>query len=114
MTVTISPSNTSRIVQNVFDKYQKERLAFVQTVADLASRDTNIPALQQAGVMTLLRPLLLDNVPGIQQSAAVALGRLANFNEELASAVVDGSILPQLVYSLSEQNASEDSDHNGR
>jgi hypothetical protein len=97
-------SNTSRIVQSVFEKYQKERLVFVQTVADLASRDTNIPALQQAGVMTLLRPLLLDAVPGIQQSAAVALGRLANYNEELATAVVDGSILPQLVYSLQEQN----------
>eukprot|EP00998_Keelungia_sp_KM082_P012983 NODE_940_length_1544_cov_64.714891_g929_i0.p1 GENE.NODE_940_length_1544_cov_64.714891_g929_i0~~NODE_940_length_1544_cov_64.714891_g929_i0.p1 ORF type:complete len:490 (+),score=125.40 NODE_940_length_1544_cov_64.714891_g929_i0:78-1472(+) len=54
--------------------------------------------------MGLLRPLLLDNVPSIQQSAALALGRLANYNEELAEAVVSGEILPQLVYSLSEQN----------
>lgn len=35
------------------------------------------------------RPLLLDNVASIQQSAALALGRLANFNETLAESVSD-------------------------
>ena len=59
------------------------------------------------GVMALLRPLLLDNVPSIQQSAALALGRLANYSDELAEAVVSNEILPQLVYSLSEQNVSD-------
>lgn len=61
---------------------------------------------QNLGVMALLRPLLLDNVPSIQQSAALALGRLANYSDELAEAVVSNEILPQLVYSLSEQNVS--------
>ena len=54
--------------------------------------------------MALLRPLLLDVAPNIQQTAALALGRLANYNEDLAEAVVKGDILPQLVYSLAEQN----------
>ena len=54
--------------------------------------------------MSLLRPLLLDVVPTIQQTAALALGRLANYNGDLAEAVVKGDILPQLVYSLAEQN----------
>lgn len=54
--------------------------------------------------MSLLRPLLLDVVPTIQQTAALALGRLASYNEDLAEAVVKGDILPQLVYSLTEQN----------
>jgi ATP/maltotriose-dependent transcriptional regulator MalT len=54
--------------------------------------------------MSLLRPLLLDNVPSISQSAALALGRLANMNEELAESVVNNEILPQLVMSLNEQN----------
>ncbi|KAF4023183.1 hypothetical protein G4228_015429 [Cervus hanglu yarkandensis] len=58
----------------------------------------------QTGVMALLRPLLLDVVPTIQQTAALALGRLANYNDDLAEAVVKGDILPQLVYSLAEQN----------
>lgn len=56
--------------------------------------------------MALLRPLLLDNVPSIQQSAALALGRLASYSEDLAESVVSSQILPQLVYSLAEQNVS--------
>ena len=93
-----------RAVLQVFENYQKARVSFVQTVAELATRPQNIEALQNAGVMALLRPLLLDNVPSIQQSAALALGRLANYNDELAEAVVSNEVLPQLVYSLSEQN----------
>ena len=57
-----------------------------------------------SGAMALLRPLLLDVESEIQQTAALALGRLANYNEDLAEAVVKGDILPQLVYSLAEQN----------
>ena len=90
----------------VFEQYQKARTAFVQTVAELATRPQNIETLQNAGVMALLRPLLLDVVPTIQQTAALALGRLANYNDNLAEAVVKGDILPQLVYSLSEQNVN--------
>lgn len=95
---------STRAVLQVFENYQKARVSFVQTIAELAQRPQNIEALQNAGVMQLLRPLLLDNVPSIQHSAAIALGRLAGYNDELAEAVVSGDILPQLVYSLSEQN----------
>jgi hypothetical protein len=95
---------TTRAVLQVFEDYQTARTKFVQTVAELAMRPQNIEALQNAGVMSLLRPLLLDTVPSIQQSAALALGRLANYSEELAEAVVMNEVLPQLVYSLSEQN----------
>ncbi|XP_030055230.1 sperm-associated antigen 6 [Microcaecilia unicolor] len=95
---------TQRHVLQVFEQYQKARTQFVQTVAELANRPQNVETLQNAGVMSLLRPLLLDVVPTIQQTAALALGRLANFNDDLAEAVVKGDILPQLVYSLAEQN----------
>lgn len=95
---------TQRQIFQVFDQYQKARMQFVQTIADHASRPQNIELLQQAGVMALLRPLLLDNVPSIQQTAALALGRLANHSDDLAKSVVKGDILPQLVYSLAEQN----------
>ncbi|TMW62858.1 hypothetical protein Poli38472_005476 [Pythium oligandrum] len=87
-----------------FEVYQKARVTFVQAVAEAATRPQNIEVMQNAGVMQLLRPLLLDNVPSIQQSAALALGRLANYSDDLAEAVVGNEILPQLVYSLSEQN----------
>lgn len=95
----------------VFEQYQKARTGFVQTVAELASRPQNIETLQNAGVMSLLRPLLLDIVPTIQQTAALALGRLANYNDDLAEAVVKGDILPQLVYSLAEQNVRSPPPH---
>merc|ERR1711927_105674 len=65
---------------------------------DKEGGEQNVDALQQAGVMALLRPLLLDNVASIQQSAALALGRLANYSDELAEAVVQNEILPQAVF----------------
>lgn len=88
----------------VFETYQKARHAFAQSVAEMATQPSRIEMLQNAGAMQLLRPLLLDNVPSIQQTAALALGRLANYSDDLAEAVVSNEILPQLVYSLSEQN----------
>eukprot|EP00050_Salpingoeca_kvevrii_P018318 m.72807 g.72807 ORF g.72807 m.72807 type:complete len:513 (+) comp8013_c0_seq2:55-1593(+) len=96
----------SRQILQVFENYQKARTLFVQTVADLSNKPQNVDALQAAGVMALLRPLLLDTVPSIQQTAALALGRLANSSDELAAAIVTGDILPQLVYSLGETNRS--------
>lgn len=96
-------SSTRQILQ-VFEQYQKSRVQFVQTVAELSSRPQNIEVLQNAGVMLLLRPLLLDIVPSIQQTAVLALGRLANRSCSLAEAVVKGEILPQLAYSLTGQN----------
>lgn len=95
---------SNRAILQTFEEYQKARVKFVQTVADLASKPQHIDALQQSGVMLLLRPLLLDSVPSIQQSAALALGRLANYSEELAESIVAGDILTQLVYSLADQN----------
>ena len=94
----------SRAVLQPFEEYQKARITFVQTVAELATRPQNIEALHSAGVMSLLRPLLLDSVPSIQQSAALAIGRLANFSEELAESVVQNDIITQLIYSLSKPN----------
>ena len=94
----------SRAVLQPFEEYQKARITFVQTIAELATRPQNIEALHSAGVMSLLRPLLLDSVPSIQQSAALAIGRLANHSEELAESVVQNDIITQLIYSLSNQN----------
>ena len=58
-----------------FEVYQKSRVSFVQAVADAATRPQNIEVMQNAGVMQLLRPLLLDNVrttPPPQPSPAAA------------------------------------------
>ncbi len=94
----------SRSVLQPFEEYQKARISFVQHIAELATRPQNIMALHSAGVMSLLRPLLLDSVSSIQQSAALAIGRLANHSEELAESVIQNEIISQLIYSLSNQN----------
>ena len=100
----------SKAVLQPFEQYQKARVTFVQTVAELATRPQNIEALQSAGVMSLLRPLLLDNVPSISQSAALALGRLANMNEELAEYIKNATesrenfeVMNDLIISLAQQ-----------
>lgn len=49
----------------VFEGYQKARVQFVQAVAEAATRPQNVDVMQNAGVMQLLRPLLLDNVSSI-------------------------------------------------
>lgn len=95
---------TTRAILQVLENYQKSRIIFVQTVAELATKPQNVEVLHNAGVMTLLRPLLLDCVPNIQQTASLALARLASFSQELAEAIVHENILIQLVYSLKEQN----------
>ena len=87
-----------------FEDYQKVRTSFIQTIAELAERPQHIKDLIAAGVLNLLKPLLLDSVPAIQQTAALALGRIANFSMDCAELIVSNEILPQLVYSLSEQN----------
>jgi len=54
--------------------------------------------------MPLLRPLLLDKVPSIQHSTALALGRLANTSKEIAEEIISANIIPQLIDSLGEKN----------
>lgn len=94
----------SRAVLTTFEEYQKERIKFVQTIAEMARQPQNIGYLQAAGVMGLLRPLLLDKISSIQQSAALALARLASYSPEIAEAIVSNQVLPQLIDSLSKQN----------
>ncbi|BBN04375.1 sperm-associated antigen 6 [Marchantia polymorpha subsp. ruderalis] len=95
---------TTRMILQVLETYQKARITFAQTVAEFSSKPTNVEVLHNAGCMQLLRPLLLDSVPNIQQTAALALSRLAGYSEELSEAIVHENILIQLVYSLREQN----------
>ena len=52
--------SAGKAVIQIFDRYQKERVLFVQSVADLATRPQNVEALMNAGVMALLRTLFLE------------------------------------------------------
>jgi hypothetical protein len=97
----------SKAVIQPFEEYQKSRIMFVQTVAELANREQNIDSLKRLGVMKLLGPLLADPVTSIKQSAALAIGRLARQDVELASSIIQedkGKILSQLLESLETNN----------
>ncbi|XP_025994255.1 sperm-associated antigen 6 isoform X2 [Solenopsis invicta] len=95
---------TARSILQVFDQYQKARLLFVQSVADLASKPNNIDCLEAAGAIDLLRPLLADAVPSIQHVAAIALGKLANHNSRLAHAIIKKDVLSHLLKNIDKQN----------
>lgn len=58
-----SPLTNMSVLQH-FEEYQRARVKFVQAVAEAATRPQNIEVMNNAGVMQLLRPLLLDNVSG--------------------------------------------------
>ncbi len=97
----------SKAVIQPFEEYQKSRIMFVQTVAELANREQNIDSLKRLDVMKLLGPLLSDPVTSIKQSAALAIGRLARQDVELATSIVQedrGKILLQLLESLETNN----------
>lgn len=51
---------------------------------------------------------MLDVIPSVRQTAALALGRLADYDVELAEAIVKAGILPQLICSLPEENVRHD------
>lgn len=72
-------------IEKVFIEYQKARQTFATKIADLSRFPRNVQDLEEGGAMNILRALLLDSIPSIQQSAALALGRLANYSPELAS-----------------------------
>lgn len=91
----------SRQIQQAFDKFHQARRDFVQATADFASKPENITKLMELNVLALLRPLLLDIVPSIQQYAALCLGRLAEYSEHIAQQIVKALILPEIVAGLS-------------
>lgn len=67
-----------------FEAYQKARVTFVQAVAEAATRPQNIEVMQNAGVMQLLRPLLLDNVRAVFDYDFTARCRMLQSNTETA------------------------------
>jgi molybdopterin synthase catalytic subunit len=52
-----------------FEEYQKARVKFVKAIAEAATRPQNIEVMHVAGVMQLLRPLLLDTVRDKQRTS---------------------------------------------
>lgn len=87
-----------------FETFEMQRRNFARMIAESASRAENLKILNENRVLFILHPLLLDDVPGIQQSAALAIGRLANYDERIAEDVVNHGILNDIVRGLSSED----------
>lgn len=115
---------TARSILQVFERYQKERVSFVQNIAELAIRPQNVDILNQAHVLgnlwikivyvklirqnlsflELLRPLLTDICVQIQQCAIIALGRLVNHDVKMAQQILNQDFLPLLIHNIDKKN----------
>uniref|UniRef100_A0A8C9LU60 Uncharacterized protein n=1 Tax=Piliocolobus tephrosceles TaxID=591936 RepID=A0A8C9LU60_9PRIM len=69
----------SKAINQIFDDYNKSRIQFTQNISDLCLKSHNIEILINTDIIILLRPLLLDKVPIVQQNATFILGKLANY-----------------------------------
>lgn len=61
----------SRAVLAPFESYQKSRVTFVQTVAELATRPQNIEALQSAGKLSFPKVIVLTRCYGPPETSPV-------------------------------------------
>ena len=95
-----------RQLEKEFSTYETNRRNFVRLIAESASRAENIKPLLNLKVLNILRPLLIDHVTSIQQSAALALGRLANYEEDVANQIVESGILPDVINGLQSEDLS--------
>ncbi|EAY19496.1 Armadillo/beta-catenin-like repeat family protein [Trichomonas vaginalis G3] len=87
-----------------FDAYKKARHDFVSMVSEAAMKPDNINTLIELNVLSLLRPLLLDNVPSIQQMSALAISRLANVSEKNSEKIITTGMLPEIVNGLNSKD----------
>ena len=84
-----------------FEAYKKARRDFVTMVSQAATKPDNVQALIELNVLSLLRPLLLDNVPTIQETAALAISRLANVSEQNSEKIISTGMMHEIVDGLS-------------
>lgn len=77
-----------RIVRAQFDTFTQARLAFVRSIADLSERPEYLEALLAEDAFEALKPMLHDKVATVQQTAALALGRMAGCSIEVAIELV--------------------------
>ena len=100
----------ARAIQQVYERYQRERTAFVGSVFELARHDGNCELLEASDGAHLLQSLLTDPVIAIRRTSTLALGRLAAQSEAVANKIVaDGAVktlTAHLLASISDTAAS--------
>lgn len=66
-------SNFPPPVKALFDNYERERLTFVKSAIFVADKPQNRDGLKEAGIVELVRPLLLDEDVAVRSGAALIL-----------------------------------------
>uniref|UniRef100_A0A146M5Q5 Sperm-associated antigen 6 n=2 Tax=Lygus hesperus TaxID=30085 RepID=A0A146M5Q5_LYGHE len=94
----------SRAILLAFENYEKARVLFAQTMADMALRSVNVDCMLRCNVMELLLALLNDPSLRVQQNAALAIGRLANNSHEAARIAMFIDILPALLKNIEKRS----------
>jgi len=89
-----------RVAHGHFETFARARLEFVRNIASLSERPEYLESLLDEDAFGMLRGLLHDKVPTVQQTAALAVGRMAGFSTELSEELVKSGILEQLTASM--------------
>ncbi|XP_044260764.1 sperm-associated antigen 6-like [Tribolium madens] len=95
---------TTRSILQIFDQYQKARLNFVKSIAELALRPANIPVLDEQNILDLLKPLLSDVCKQIQNCATIALGRIIQNDHTMAKKFSQTELINLLLATLPKEN----------
>ncbi|XP_041986246.1 sperm-associated antigen 6-like [Aricia agestis] len=93
-----------RNISLVLDNYQKGRLMFIQAVADLSTKSTNVKCLEKCGVLEHIHPLLSDTCPSIRQCSVVTAARLAEHDAGVARDIVRQGLVATVLDNLNKYN----------
>ncbi|ANQ08274.1 Uncharacterized protein PCOAH_00026450 [Plasmodium coatneyi] len=94
----------SKIIQQIFEDYNRSRTQFTQSIYDMCLKAHNMEVIISTDIIILIRPLILDKVPIVQQNATQILAKMASHSEEVALTILQNDVLPHLVYCLKHEN----------
>lgn len=102
-TTAMSAPPATRQLATAFHRYERDRCAFVSSIAEAARIEGHAGPLNQLGAPALLLPLLDDPCPAVAHVAAAALGRLAGHSRVVASRLAGAGVVAATVQRLKER-----------
>ncbi|KAF7268068.1 hypothetical protein GWI33_018766 [Rhynchophorus ferrugineus] len=98
---------TTRSILQVFENYQKARLTFVQTVADLALRSQNNEIMKKANILGKFAVCYVRNMTFIEIiycRFTETFGRLVHSDSDMAMELIEIGFLPTLLQNATSGN----------
>ncbi|GAW81075.1 PF16 protein [Plasmodium gonderi] len=94
----------SKAIQQIFEDYSRARTHFTQNIYDMCLKSHNMEVIINTDIIILIRPLILDKIPIVQQNATQILAKMATHSEEVALTILQNDVLPHLIYCLKHEN----------